>query len=77
MEGRLRPGALIVADNADYAPDYMGRVRSPMAGYLSTPFAEDGRAVDEALAAAGWPRTGRGAATRRRVRAYGGQGRCT
>jgi len=41
LESRLRPGALIVADNADYAPDYMGRVRSPMAGYLSTPFAED------------------------------------
>ena len=41
LEGRLRPGALIVADNADYAPDYMGRVRSPMAGYLSVPFAED------------------------------------
>jgi predicted O-methyltransferase YrrM len=41
LEGRLRPGALIVADNADYAPDYMARVRSPMAGYLSVPFAED------------------------------------
>ncbi|USQ97974.1 O-methyltransferase [Caulobacter sp. RL271] len=41
LESRLRPGALIVADNADYAPDYMGRVRSPMAGYLSVPFAED------------------------------------
>ena len=41
LEGRLRPGALIVADNADHAPDYMGRVRSPMAGYLSVPFAED------------------------------------
>lgn len=41
VEGRLRPGALIVADNADYAPDYMAKVRSPMAGYISTPFAED------------------------------------
>lgn len=41
VEGRLRPGALIVADNADYAPDYLARVRSPAAGYLSTPFAED------------------------------------
>ena len=41
LESRLRPGALIVADNADYAPDYLGRVRSPMAGYLSVPFAED------------------------------------
>jgi predicted O-methyltransferase YrrM len=41
VERRLRPGALIVADNADYAPDYLARVRSPAAGYLSTPFAED------------------------------------
>lgn len=41
VESRLRPGALIVADNADFAPDYLARVRSPAAGYLSTPFAED------------------------------------
>ncbi|WP_165183956.1 O-methyltransferase [Caulobacter soli] len=41
VESRLRPGALIVADNADYSPDYLARVRSPEAGYLSTPFAED------------------------------------
>jgi predicted O-methyltransferase YrrM len=41
VESRLRPGALIVADNADYCPDYLARVRSPASGYLSTPFAED------------------------------------
>jgi predicted O-methyltransferase YrrM len=41
VESRLRPGALILADNADYAPDYLARVRSPAAGYLSVPFAED------------------------------------
>ena len=41
LESRLRPGALIVADNADYAPEYLARVRSPAEGYLSTPFAED------------------------------------
>lgn len=41
LESRLRRGALIVADNADYSPDYLGRVRSPMAGYLSVPFGED------------------------------------
>ncbi|MBV9750051.1 MAG: O-methyltransferase [Acetobacteraceae bacterium] len=41
VEGRLRPGALIVADDADYSPDYLARVRSPASGYLSTPFAED------------------------------------
>ena len=41
VESRLRPGALIVADNADYSPEYLARVRSPEGGYLSTPFAED------------------------------------
>ncbi|KRA66125.1 methyltransferase [Caulobacter sp. Root655] len=41
VESRLRPGALIVADNADYSPEYLARVRSPAEGYLSTPFAED------------------------------------
>ncbi|WNG26837.1 O-methyltransferase [Cystobacter fuscus] len=41
VESRLGPGALIIADNADYSPDYLARVRSPAAGYLSTPFAED------------------------------------
>lgn len=41
VEGRLAPGALIVADNADDSPDYLAHVRSPANGYLSTPFAED------------------------------------
>ena len=41
VEGRLRPGALIVADNANSSPEYLERVRSPAAGYMSTPFAED------------------------------------
>lgn len=41
LETRLRPGALIVADNADYTPEYLAQVRSPDAGYLSIPFAED------------------------------------
>ncbi|ULR45598.1 class I SAM-dependent methyltransferase [Rhizobium sp. K102] len=41
VEDRLRPGALIVADNADVSPDYLARVRAPAAGYLSTPFADD------------------------------------
>jgi predicted O-methyltransferase YrrM len=41
VESRLRPGALIVADNADYSPDYLARVRSPASGYMSTPFGED------------------------------------
>jgi predicted O-methyltransferase YrrM len=41
LESRLRPGALLVADNADYSPDYLSRVRSPANGYMSVPFAED------------------------------------
>ncbi|MEV8519191.1 O-methyltransferase [Dyella marensis] len=41
LESRLRPGALIVADNADYSPEYLERVRAPASGYLSVPFAED------------------------------------
>ena len=41
VEPRLRPGALIVADNADYSPDYLARVRSADSGYLSVPFADD------------------------------------
>jgi predicted O-methyltransferase YrrM len=41
VEGRLRPGAFIIADNAEHSPEYLARVRSPESGYLSTPFAED------------------------------------
>lgn len=41
VESRLRPGALIIADNADFSPEYLARVRAPSSGYLSTPFAED------------------------------------
>ncbi|MCH8686448.1 O-methyltransferase [Pedomonas mirosovicensis] len=41
LESRLRPGALIVADNADHCPEYLERVRAPAGGYMSTPFAED------------------------------------
>jgi predicted O-methyltransferase YrrM len=41
VESRLRHGALIVADNADYSPEYLARVRSPESGYLSVPFGED------------------------------------
>lgn len=41
VESRLRPGALVVADNADYSPDYLAHVRDPANGYLSVPFAED------------------------------------
>ena len=41
LESRLKPGALIVADNADMSPDYLKRMRSPASGYMSVPFAED------------------------------------
>ncbi|RQO43948.1 methyltransferase [Variovorax sp. KBW07] len=41
VESRLRPGALIVADNADHSPEYLARVRAADGGYLSVPFAAD------------------------------------
>jgi len=41
LEPRLAPGALIVADNADDAPDYLARVRAPGSGYLSVAVGED------------------------------------
>ena len=41
VEAHLKPGAFIVADNADYSPEYLAHVRSPGNGYLSTPFADD------------------------------------
>lgn len=41
LEPRLAPGALIVADNADDAPDYLARVRAPASGYLSVAVGED------------------------------------
>jgi predicted O-methyltransferase YrrM len=41
VENRLKPGAYIVADNADYSPEYLARVRSPASGYMSVPFGGD------------------------------------
>lgn len=41
VEHRLRPGALIIADNADYCPEYLALMRKPDSGYLSLPFADD------------------------------------
>jgi predicted O-methyltransferase YrrM len=41
LEPALRPGALIVGDNADWAPDYLEYVRAGSGRYLSVPFAED------------------------------------
>jgi predicted O-methyltransferase YrrM len=41
LEKRLRPGALVVGDNAGSSPDYLARVRAPANGYLSVPFGDD------------------------------------
>jgi len=41
LKRRLRPGAMIVADNADHSPDYLVRMRSPSTRYLSLPFDGD------------------------------------
>ncbi|RWG90070.1 O-methyltransferase [Mesorhizobium sp.] len=41
VESRLRPGALVIADNADFSPGYLERVRSPAGGYMSTSFGDD------------------------------------
>lgn len=41
VQKHLRPGALIIADNADYSPEYLALVRAPGSGFLSIPFAED------------------------------------
>ena len=37
LESRLKPGALIVADNADMSPDYLKRVRAPAAATCPCP----------------------------------------
>lgn len=39
LEGRLRVGALVVADNADLCPEYLDRVRAPGGNFLSVPWA--------------------------------------
>jgi predicted O-methyltransferase YrrM len=41
VEGRLRTGAVIVADNADHCPDYLDYVRAPGNSYLSMPFTDE------------------------------------
>lgn len=41
VEDRLRPGAVIVADNADYCPDYLERVGSVANGYCTMGFTDD------------------------------------
>jgi predicted O-methyltransferase YrrM len=41
LEPQLRTGAMLVADNADWCPEYLERVRSPANGYVSVPFGGD------------------------------------
>jgi predicted O-methyltransferase YrrM len=41
LEPRLRSGALVVADNADWSPEYLERVRDVAHGYESVAFAHD------------------------------------
>jgi predicted O-methyltransferase YrrM len=41
LEPRLRPGALVLADNADMCPEYLAHVRLLGSGYLSLPFGAD------------------------------------
>lgn len=41
VESRLRPGAVIVADNTDYCPEYLERVGSAANGYWSMSFTDD------------------------------------
>ncbi len=41
VEGRLRKGAVIIADNADHCPDYLEHIDDPANGYLSMPFTDE------------------------------------
>ncbi|MBY4711195.1 O-methyltransferase [Burkholderia cepacia] len=41
VEPHLVAGAFVVADNAEYSPDYLAYVRAPDNGYLSVPFGGD------------------------------------
>jgi predicted O-methyltransferase YrrM len=41
LEPNLRPGTLIVADNANWSAEYLARVRDPAAGYKSVSIGDD------------------------------------
>ncbi|HEV7307578.1 O-methyltransferase [Ensifer sp.] len=41
IEPRLKPGALIIADNVDHCPDYLDYIRAVPHTYISTAFASD------------------------------------
>jgi hypothetical protein len=39
VEGSLRPGSLVIADDMHHCPDYVRRVRSDAHKYMSVPLA--------------------------------------
>jgi predicted O-methyltransferase YrrM len=39
VENRLKPGSLVVADDAEFNPNYLAHVRAPGNGYMSIPIA--------------------------------------
>lgn len=41
LEARLRPGALVVADNVDLCPEYLQRIRAPGGNFLSVPWLDN------------------------------------
>ncbi|MFT3976884.1 MAG: O-methyltransferase [Sphingomonas bacterium] len=41
VEDRLRPGAILIADNADYCPEYLERVGNIANGYMSMSFTDE------------------------------------
>jgi predicted O-methyltransferase YrrM len=41
VEDRLRPGAVILADNADYCPGYLAYVSATGNGYITLPFTDE------------------------------------
>ncbi|MDT8757304.1 O-methyltransferase [Sphingomonas psychrotolerans] len=41
LESRLRPGAILIADNADHCPEYLERVGNDANGYMSMPFSDE------------------------------------
>ena len=41
LESRLRLGAILIADNADYCPEYLERVGDLANGYMSMPFSDE------------------------------------
>ncbi|WP_333574146.1 O-methyltransferase [Sphingomonas sp.] len=41
LEPRLRPGAILIADNVDYCPEYLERVGNVANGYMTMPFNDE------------------------------------